>query len=266
MKVAVFTPTRRPGGLDLTISCLARQTEKDFLWIVQDELLGARIGVYDKAYYNHHIEVEFLMVPKKSGYRRNLAAAYNAAAETALKEGVDYLVSLQDYIWVPDNGIEMFLEVHEAVDRAIVTGLTSHSEKPTKEDIADIHGYYTIFKRPLVGKPEGISWEDVRAVDLYPEDDIKTLKCMPEHWEANWASIDMSLIREGIRWDEDYDTGVAYENMDFAKQVVKAGGTCVLDKRNHAISLPHKTYFAGEVEEIEEFSNREMFEQKWMAG
>ncbi len=256
--------TKRPGGLDLTISCLARQTVSDFVWIVQDELLGSRIGVYDKAYYNEHIEVEFLMVPKKAGKHRNLAAAYNVAAEKALELGADYFVSLQDYIWIPNDGLEMFLEVHDAVDRAIVTGLTSHSEKPTKEDIVDINGSYTIFKRPLTGKPEGISWADVRAVDLYPEDHIKTLKCRPEHWEANWASIDMKLIKEGIRWDEDYDVGVAYENMDFAIQVVQAGGTCVLDKRNHAVSLPHKTYFEGEQEEIEQFSNRERFEQKWM--
>ncbi len=218
------------------------------------------MGVYDGS----GLDVDYLMTPKKQGMHRNLAASYNRAATRAIELEASYLISLQDYIWVPPNGIEMFLEVHDAVDRAIVTGLTSHSEKPTKKDIDNPRGAYTIFKKPLTEKPEGISWADVRAIDLYPEENIKTMKCMPEHWEANWASIDMKLINDGLRWDEDYDVGVAYENMDFAKRAVQAGATCVLDKRNHAISLPHREYFEADKAEIVEKSNREMYEQKWM--
>src|SRR3989304_5545999 len=262
--IAVFTPTRRFGGLDLTISSLARQTYEDFTWLVQDELLGTRLGVYDMATIRHGISVDFLMTPKRPEKYRNLAAAYNQAAQRAIEIGANYLVSLQDYIWVPHDGLEMFLEVHDVVPKALVTGLTSHSEKPTKDDIANIKGAYTIFKEPLTSKPEGISWHDVRELDLYPEENIKTIKCKPDHWEANWASIDMEVIRDGLRWDEDYDIGVAYENMDFAFRAFKAGATCVLDKRNHAISLPHRTYFEGEEEEIKEHSNRIMYEQKCM--
>jgi len=212
----------------------------------------------------HGISVDFLMTPKRPEKYRNLAAAYNQAAQRAIEIGANYLVSLQDYIWVPHDGLEMFLEVHDVVPKALVTGLTSHSEKPTKDDIANIKGAYTIFKEPLTSKPEGISWHDVREADLYPEENIKTIKCKPDHWEANWASIDMEVIRDGLRWDEDYDIGVAYENMDFAFRAFKAGATCVLDKRNHAISLPHRTYFEGEEEEIKEHSNRIMYEQKCM--
>jgi len=261
--IAVFTATKRLGGLDLTISSLHRQTYKDFIWIVQDEHLGARLDVYDK--YASDIEIRFITTPMKYENRRNLAASYNQAASKAIDLGADYLVSLQDYIWVPDNGLEMFIEVHEVVPKTIITGLTSHSEKPTKDDIVNIKGGYTIFEEPLLDKPEGISWRDVRETDLYPEEHIKTMKCWAEHWEANWASIDLEVVKDGVKWDEDYDVGVAYENMDFAKRAIKSGAECVLDKRNHAISLPHKTYFAGEEEEIAAFSNREMFEQKWMS-
>ncbi len=37
-----------------------------------------------------------------------------------------------------------------------------------------------------------------------------------------------------------------------------------MDKTNVAISLPHKDYFEGEREEIENFSNREYYEGKWL--
>lgn len=262
--IVVFTPTRRYGGLDVTISSLARQTHKDFTWLVQDELLGARIDIYDYASEKYGIKIDFLMTPKRQENHGNLAAAYNKALDKAISMGANYLISLQDYIWVPDNGIEMFMEVHEAVDLALVTGLTSHSEKPLPEDIADPRGLYTIFKEPLLDKPEGIGWADVRAIDLYPEDHIQTLKCRPEHWETNWASIDLDIVRTGTKFDEDYDIGYAYENMDFAFRASKVGATCVLDKRNHAISLPHRKYFEGEEEEMIERSNRELYEQKCM--
>ena len=84
------------------------------------------------------------------------------------------------------------------------------------------------------------------------------------HWEANWAAVPASVLKAGVRWDEEYDKGIAYENMDFACAASElTGAKVIFDKTNVVISLPHKDYFEGEREEILEFSNRDYFNTKW---
>ena len=89
----------------------------------------------------------------------------------------------------------------------------------------------------------------------------------PMHWEANWAAVPVKYLKMGVRWTPIYDLGVAYENMDFAQQIVEKFNCDVwLDTENEAISLPHKEYFEGEREDIAEHSNRELYEKMWLNG
>jgi hypothetical protein len=265
VNIAVFTPTMRPGGLDVLEGTLARQTVRPQMWIVCDERNRSQVlgDISDR------VDVPLVeMIPpeKQTGNMRNLAAAYNEAAEIALEWGMDVFVSLQDYIWAPPDGLERFAHVHSNVEqKALVTGLTSIAAEPSV--VHDLEGDYTIFAEPYFDKPTDIEWWDVREDQIYhrPDSGNPVGRVMPDHWEANWASIDMRLIDEGIRWDESYDKGVAYENMDFARRADAYGAYVLMDMDNHAISLPHKDYFEGEREAIERYSNRAYYESKWLA-
>ena len=85
------------------------------------------------------------------------------------------------------------------------------------------------------------------------------------HWEANWAAIPVDILEAGARWDTEYDGGIAYENIDFARRANRDFGSNIyLDTGNVAISLPHKDYFEGEREEIEKYSNRELHDSTWL--
>ncbi len=42
MKLAIFTPTYRPVGLDVLEASLMRQTFRDFVWIVSDQRVVQR--------------------------------------------------------------------------------------------------------------------------------------------------------------------------------------------------------------------------------
>jgi hypothetical protein len=263
MTLVVFTPTYRPGGLDVLEASLMRQTHRDFVWVVSDQLFLDRKVAWAKVL--DRIDFPLLWMNREviEGNKRNLAAMYNAAVDYVLSDGFEMLVSLQDYIYLPEDGLEKFISANKVFPDSLLTGVTHISRDPYPNKVVDPEGDYTIFAEPYYDKPKRMSWDDVRATELYvvgPE----LLPVEQTHWEANWAAVPRKILETGIRWDEQYDKGIAYENMDFAMQAKEKGFDVVLDKSNVAISLPHKDYFDGEREEIVEFSNRELYESKWM--
>jgi len=226
-----------------------------------DELIDERNRIYEA--YGFTDNVVFVDCEKQSGNVRALAQAYNNAADFAVDAGFDLMISLQDYIWIPDNGIEMFVEDHGNWPNCLITGLVSLSDAPLDNAITDPYGLFSIFAEPFTERPVGISWHDVRENDLYPGEPMLR-SCSAEHWEANWAAIPVELLKRGARWDLTYDEGIAYENIDFAKTCEKEYETpCILDKRNLAIGIPHRTIWPKEEEELKRYNNRWIYEGKW---
>lgn len=278
MKTVLFVPTYREGGLDVLEASIRRQTVWPDFVVVADELFEQRECVWHLIFDALEIEWWNVNAPKRDGYKRNLAANYNLAAQAAVEYGADLFISLQDYIWVQPDGVERFIDISQKCPGDLITGLTSISTDPgiynTKliwegsgygPDFNSENFHYSIFHRPYSDKPKSIGWTDVRIngiYEYYPEDHC--LQILPEHWESNWAAVPVDFFRAGLRWDEEFDKGIAYENMDFAKAAVEEFDCrVIMDTRNHAISLPHKDYFAGEREEIVAFSNKNRYEEKW---
>lgn len=263
MKLAVFTPTYRPGSLDVLEASLTRQTFKDFVWIVSDQRFLKRNQTWRAIMDRVDFPILFMNRDVPEGNKRNLCAMYNGASDYVVENKYNMLVSLQDYIYLPEDGLEKFVSTHTLYPQDLLTGVTHISRDPFPNKIVDLEGDYTIFAEPYHDKPKHLSWSDVRATEIY----FGMKEIIPVetgHWEANWAAIPSYILENGVRWDENYDKGIAYENMDFAQQAKqKLNSKVILDKKNIAISLPHKDYFEGEREEIEKFSNRKYYEDKW---
>lgn len=268
MKTLIFVPTYRPGGIDVTLASLERQTYQDFDVFVSDSFHINRSSLWTGL---KKIKGSMYVTngpAKKDGCVRNLAASYNDAARYAVKHGYELFISLQDYIWAPEDGVERFVEISKKCPDDLITGLTSISADPgvgyVKDCLSCSH-LYSIFKKPYSDKPQKIDWLDCRidGVYKYHQDDI-CLQILPEHWEANWAAVPVNYFKIGVFWDEEFDKGIAYENIDFAKSAIAVSGRrVIMDTRNHAISLPHKDYFQGEREEITLYSNKNRYEEKW---
>src|SRR3972149_1605869 len=108
-QVAVFCPTNRFGGLDLLFSSLKRQSYP-YMLIMADELMQKRINVYEEhEMTDNTIFVECNVLP---GNKRALAQAYNNAADLAVDMDFDLFISMQDYLWIKDDGIEMFVQTY----------------------------------------------------------------------------------------------------------------------------------------------------------
>jgi hypothetical protein len=263
-KTALFLPTCRPGGIDVFEASIRRQTVQPDIIIIADEQNRPNMWSALKLTYKD-IDWWFLSPSIDDGNIRHLAKAYNLAAEQALKLDADLFISLQDYIWVPEYGIERFVMIHEANPTALITGITHISDDPSADKVVSLTSPYSIFKDPFYDKPKTIGWHDVRLTQIYQlEENANLFPCAPEHWESNWSAVPVSAFEAGCRWDEDFDKGIAYENQDFAKSCQeKTGCEIFIDAANQAISLPHKKYFKGEEEEIVKYSNRWLMESKW---
>lgn len=263
MKVAVFTPTHRYGGLDVNYNGLCRQVGgHDITWLIADELIAERLDIYEQINTSPFNEIGIIAfkVPK-TGYR-NLAASYNEALRIARKLGVDLFVTQQDYTWIPDNGIDRYAKLCEHHPNAFYTGLCSHSADPPLDMVTDIKGLWTIFDQPFLYKPTTIGWADCRGEQV---DDLSGIyPCMPVAWEANWAALGKDVLYdEECYWDEAYDIGVAYENQDFAERASGCGHNILLDPSNHAIALPHRAYFPWQEAADIQHSNQQLHEKKW---
>lgn len=276
MRVSIFTPTQRPG-IDVTVESIRRQSCKAKLqWILSDELFPERWTDQEcqTALYEldsrRNLDTAFFKLNKKEGYKRNLAAGYNKAMEIARSWGADIFISLQDYIWVPEDGVSNFIKMYEELEvkerfKAIYTGITSITSDPPVSEITNPNGMYTIFSRPFTAQPQNIAWMDIR----YRHDIAQayTYHVCPEiEYETNWACVPRTaLYDERLSYDEDFDQAVAYENQDFAYRAKSLGYHVLIDMNNQVLSLPHKQYFAEEWAEEQPLTqkNRELCETKW---
>lgn len=271
---AVFIPSCRCGGIDVTEATLLRQTYRDFMLITCDQL--ERNMWWELVADRNDVRIVNMKPPpiiSSKGEIRNLARAYNMAMEYAVDFNCELLVSLQDYLWIDADGLFRFAKLYEANgDNKLFTGLTSITKDPTVDKVFDIEGHYTIFEEPYKDKPQEIDWHDVRGTQLYKDwfDQGKFILTTndPNHFEANWAAVPTALFKRGLKWDEEYDKGVAFENAKLALDAITVYDCdLVLDGKNHALSLPHKKYFPQE--EIRDAApnqiNQERYKIEYMA-
>jgi hypothetical protein len=198
-------------------------------------------------------------------YARNLAKGYNEVMKQAFESDAELLVTLQDYIWIPRDGLQRFLAASRERPDVLWTGLCDHASGP---DVGENPGLWTVFDEPWDGeKPDyPIQWKDIRVEEVAKRgvDNTQPFACEPGWWEANWGAIPFSVYDAGVRFSEDYDKGVAYENQDFAMEASVLGFDTWVDPNNVSISLPHKRYFPElEAADLEK-SNLKMHHEKWM--
>jgi len=260
VQVVVATPTRLHGGLDVNAASIAAQNfpQQDITWIVVDEFWQERhdeVMACAAAYEFNTIHVAG--PPKRPGAWNNLEASYNLALDIARHLDVDLFVSMQDYFWIPRDGLMRFALMAALYENDLYTGLASLARDPGPETVANREGGWTIYDKPWVYKrPESIKWHDVREDQGLPTEPWETV---PINWELNWAAWPKRILMSGLDFDVEYDRGVGYGNQDFALRATRDHGSRImLDPLNHSIGLPHKAYFPM-VEKVELSRNNEAF-------
>lgn len=166
-KISVVTPSIRPGGLALTQATLAKQTFRDFEWLIgspfDPEMPEAR-----------WIKDEF------TGGLWTLNRMQTKLSQEAKGE---LIVFLQDYIWVNPEGLQKFWDRWKETG-GMITGIGDKYESVA-----------------LDGTPGAITKPDVRRETL--KGDFSKNDDFRRSWEINWGCCGKdSLAAVGYFVDE----------------------------------------------------------------
>lgn len=264
--ILIFTPTRLPG-IDVTVQSILRQKMSkhklsDIVWLVADELYSSREKYMEYLKDSAEFHVMHCKLPKI--YMTNLAHCYNYALQWAQNIDAELFISLQDYVYIPSDGVQKFLDAMDEFPDCLYTGPTHLMTEPTPDAVANKDNPLSVWKDGLTARtqPSGAYfYKDARLANGNPD----RHKVHPRGWETNWSAASRAAIRAGIRMDETYDAGRAFENQDYAYQAHKAGMPTVFDPDNVAWGVHHKAIWPEiEAREIDlSRKNMEMHLRKW---
>lgn len=193
MKISVVCATNRVNAVPYLLTQLEKQTFKDFEVIVADDLCETPL-----------FEKHFKPRQKGEGDAWNLNKAYNDCLDKV--EG-ELIVFLQDFIWIPANGLERFWEIYQLYPNDLVTGV-GHKAKNGLEGISEVD-------ERAIGEP-----------GLYEGN--HTL------WEMNWASCPAKIAP---RFLEEMDKHYGCENQVYALQATYKGAKVWIDRSNKCIGF-----------------------------
>lgn len=157
--------------------------------------------------------------------KSNLNASLNAGLKLIK---TDYVIFYQDFIDLPTNCFQKLLALVD--EETFVTTCTKNPE----------------------GKTEDPRY--LRADCPRP--------CTPDEWEANVAIAPMKAIKELGGFDEEYDNGWSWDNVNLAERAALLGYKFILDESNRPQLLPHPPAHNGELEPNGEFHAQRMREIK----
>lgn len=151
--------------------------------------------------YNTPVPTELWPAPKAK-HISNLNASNNEGLKHITS---NFVIFYQDFIDLPSDCFSKLLELVD--DETFVTTLTINADGS----------------------------QDTRALDI----DTPYL-CQPNFWESNVAIAPMAVIRELGGFDENYDEGWAWDNVNLAERAELLGCKFMIDETNQPQLLYHE--------------------------
>ena len=230
-KVSIITPTARRGFWHLMGFNLSTQTYKNFEWIVIDD--SGRDIEETPNYFGLDI-----VVIKSDDYKNpvSLSHANNLGMEAASGE---LLVWLQDFVMIPEYGIEMLVDLYRRNKNAIIA--------PTDIHYALKEGLEADFTKDDAFKGKCSILGEV--VFNNPRNDYKGIRrsTNPYDFEMNYAAIPAHIARDLNGWWELMDEETTgYDNTEFAWRALESGYELIVDDTNKASCLRHQNYIIEE--------------------
>jgi hypothetical protein len=258
-RISVVTVTKRPGSIDITWGALEAQTVEDFEWVLCDELFGWRAG--EVAEFVGDRRLVHVSAPTSSDHLWNLNKAYNQALRHCRGELV---VSLQDYIWIPPDGLERFWRAYELLGpTTFVGGVTATYALPGP--VRCLEGKVTIFERPWKAAPTELLRVDEDRFCFPPG--ISRAACW--HWELNWASAPRHALFDVGGFAEEHDAlFYSCDNVTVATVAEHLGYQFVVDRDNVCRAVDHAEIFprpADWEERHGRFGPWEAWHRQWVA-
>lgn len=229
--VTIVTPTIRSGFWNFMANNIATQTYLKkggtLDWLVVDDHKDDRSQVAKKYADKYGIEINYLRgEAQKTKRKYGLSNANNTAMRNA--KG-DLLVWLQDFILMPEYGIEMLVDIHRKNPEALIA--------PT-----DV--YYSSKYEPLIGQDD---WFDGK-LDIVGKFIWKNIRNKyegiresenPYEFEMNYAAIPAKVVKKLNGWWEFLGDALGFDNVEIAYRAILSGSKIIVDDTNVAICIDH---------------------------
>jgi glycosyltransferase involved in cell wall biosynthesis len=238
-KVSIITPTIREGWWRIMSENLTQQSYKNFEWIIVDDYKVDRRPIAEKYAKEYGLDIKYLRGDKISGYyprRCGLVAANNKGWQNASGE---LLVWLQDFILIPNNGIEQLVTIHNHNPDALIAPVDIYYDCKTvdlknKEDWwPDPYDSYKSY-----GQGYRVAWNDVLTKETWRNSRVKNQGMResenPFDWEANYGAIPKKILDKLNGWWQFMDDGLGYDNTEIAFRALKLGCKIIIDDTNIA--------------------------------
>lgn len=223
--------TNRPGGIDILWANMKRQEIEDWELVLVDGRWREREDEV-KAYINDSRLKYIRQSDKREGAHTNLAHADNEGFRAC--EG-ELIVCLQDYQWIPHDGLSKYWFYYEKDPRGLVTGIGHHYSHPLP---VSKDGGVTVFEKPYTGRPMNMSWADPRVGGA------SFREAQPVEWELSYASIPRQVIYDVGGMDEQFDfEGFAWDNTYIACKAQLFGSKIYLDQTNECMGFDHDLWW-----------------------
>lgn len=200
-----LTVTKRTGWYDIARDSILRQNT-DVHWVIVDESTKLQDEHQTMEFFgdeDYVLMTTFLSAPPKTRLS-NLNASLNKGLRFCQTELV---IFYQDFIILQNHCFEDLIDLSTGMGYAFVG---------------------TVTKNP----PDSI--EDPRYLGV---DCVRP--CTPDEWEANVAIAPMAVIQELGGFDEEYDNGWSWDNVNVAERAAMLGHKFFLDEANRPQLLNH---------------------------
>lgn len=211
MKCSIITPTIRKEGLDVIRDSLIKQHHNDWEWLIGSP-------------FNPNIKEAIWIKDDFSGGYWSLNRIYNRLFR---KSRNSLIISWQDWIWAPPDGLSKFVSAHESYPNAIIAGVGDQYEK-----------------RGKFGKPEIKVWSDPRKTKEYGS----FYEVNPNDAEWNWCAIPKKAIYDIGGMDEKLDfLGYGGDQLQAVERMEACGYRFYLDQTNESYTIRHdRSDFGGQ--------------------
>lgn len=252
-KISVLNLTNRHGGIDILWANMKRQEFTDWELVIVDALWKEREKEVLE-YINDPRLTYVRQSDKREGAYTNLAHADNEGFRACRG---DLIVCLQDYQWIPADGLSKYWYFFEKDPIALVTGIGHHYSDPFP---VNKDGKITVFDKPYTRRPENLSWEDPRVVP-----GVSVRQGQPIEWELSWASLPKKVIYELGGMDEQFDfEGFAWDNTYIAYKAQMMGCRFYVDQTNECMGFDHDLWWPNPLK-VNRISPAEYFHKEMKA-
>lgn len=225
--VSIYTPTVRQGWWNLMASNLSKQTYKNFEWVIVDDFPTDRSKTAKEYAQKYNLNINYVWGVKRSKKRTyGLSSANNIGFRNSSGE---LMVFLQDFIVMPERGIEMFVDVYRRNPNAMIGATDFMYKSKIKENIESEDWFNG--ETEVRGK---LLWKNVRNQGAGQRESES-----PYDLEFNYCAIPMYIVRNLNGFWEFYDEGLGFDNTSFAMRAMKKGYKLIVDDTNVCYGIDH---------------------------